>query len=104
MGLLDKMRKKLASSPPSVATCANNPTRSWITFHVFDATVAVEADFGNVSIDATDLDRANQTYRTAGTNGEVTATFDKKGGTFDIDQMQTAADEAVYFVEEVSVS
>lgn len=104
MGLFDKLPKKKTAARPCVSGCPNNPARSWIIFHVFDATLGVNADFADVNVDATDLDNANQSLKTVTGTGEATATFNAKGGTFTIEQMQSPSDDHVYFVEEVSSS
>jgi hypothetical protein len=104
MGLFDKLPKKKSAARPGVVGCPNNPARSWIIFHVFDATVGVNADFAGVDLDTTNLDDANQSLKTVTGTGEATATFNAKGGTFSIEQMQSPSDDHVYFVDEVGSS
>lgn len=108
MGLFSKSKskKKKAKAPkkskPSVTPCEKR--KSWIKFHVYDATPTVTADFENLGITVSNLANVGKTLRTAEGTGKAGEKFDFRSGTYDAEEIVNPVNDYIYFVTEESAS
>jgi hypothetical protein len=100
MGLLKKTNKKKKAKSPSLMPC--DTPKSWIKFHIFDATPTVEADFGNLGLTISNLNNIGRTLRTADGTGKVEEKFERVDGTYDVVELVNPVNDYVYFATDVS--